>query len=59
MTAPRLLPRHFLPPLAAALLLAGATAAPARPLTTGGKLLLTNGISTLDGAAGAGLRPGR
>lgn len=57
MPARRLIPPGFLPILAAALLGAGATAAAARPLTTGGKLLLTNGISTLDGAAGGGLAP--
>ena len=48
-------------PLLAALALAGAAARaeePAPPITHGsGKLLLTGGVSTIDGAAGGGLTP--
>jgi hypothetical protein len=42
-------------PLAAAALLAAAAAAPAHADT--GKLLLTGGVSTIDGAAGGGISP--
>lgn len=49
--------RYFLvaPLVLTAMLSAGQAAA--RPLRNGGKLLLTNGISSLEGAAGGGLTP--
>ncbi|MDO6415817.1 DUF3034 family protein [Sphingomonas sp. BIUV-7] len=48
--------RRFASACVAALALLSCPAA-ARPLRNGGKLLLTNGISSLDGAAGGGLTP--
>ncbi|MET0370311.1 MAG: DUF3034 family protein [Sphingobium sp.] len=48
--------RAFLP-LALAALLASPQAVLAKPLRTGGKLLLTNGITSLEGASGGGLTP--
>ncbi len=47
--------RHLLPILAACAAVAGASGAAADELREGGKLLLTHGVSTIEGSAGGGL----